>query len=75
MIYHGHIENGLVVLDVPVALPDGAQVSVHIQEEPKPVDGTASVRASFGSLSSGDARSADNARIDDDLAHAYGTNT
>lgn len=34
MIYHGHIENGHVVLDVPVALPDGVQVSVHIHEAP-----------------------------------------
>lgn len=75
MIYHGHIENGLVVLDVPVALPDGAQVSVNIQEEPKPTDQTARLRSSFGSLSSGDARSADNARIDEDLADAYGANT
>jgi hypothetical protein len=75
MIYRGHIENGLVVLDVPVALPDGAQVSVHIQEELKPVDQPAHARASFGSLSSGDARSADNDRIDEDLADAYGANT
>ena len=75
MIYHGHIENGLVVLDVPVALPDGAQVSVQIQEEPAPVGQTASLRSFFGSLSSGDARSADNARIDQDLAEAYGANT
>jgi hypothetical protein len=75
MIYHGHIENGLVVLDVPVALPDGAQVSVQIQEEPKQADHAARVRASFGSIASGDARSADNARIDEDLAQAFGANT
>lgn len=75
MIYHGHIENGLVVLDVPVALPEGAQVSVHIQDEREPADQPAGVRAFFGSLSSGDARSADNARIDADLAQAYGANT
>ncbi len=75
MIYHGHIENGLVVLDLPVALPEGAQVSVHIQEEPQPADQATPARASFGSLASGDARSADNARIDADLAQAYGANT
>ena len=75
MIYHGHIENGRVVLDVPVALPDGAQVSVRIQEEPERADNAVRVRSYFGSISSGDARSADNARIDEDLAHAYGTNT
>jgi hypothetical protein len=75
MIYHGHIENGLVVLDVPIALPDGAQVSVHILEQPQQVDQATSVRACFGSIASGDARSADNARIDEDLAQAYGANT
>lgn len=75
MIYRGHIENGLVVLDVPVTLPDGAQVSVHIQEEPQSAGQAARVRDSFGSLSSGDTRSADNARIDQDLADAYGANT
>jgi hypothetical protein len=75
MIYRGHIENGLLRLDAPVALPDGAQVTVHIQEEPTPIDQAAGVRACFGSLSSGDAHSADNARIDEDLADAYGANT
>jgi hypothetical protein len=75
MIYQGHIENGHVVLDEPVALPDGAQVSVHIREEPKQADEEARIRALFGSISSGDARSADNARIDEDLARVYGANT
>jgi predicted DNA-binding antitoxin AbrB/MazE fold protein len=72
MVYHGHIENGLVVFDQPVDLPDGARVSVHIQMESKPGDQVASVRAHFGSLSSGDACSADNVRIDEDLAQSYG---
>ena len=31
MIYHGHIENGHVVLDEPVALPDGAAVTVELR--------------------------------------------
>ena len=74
MIYRGHIENGVVVLDAPVALPDGVQVSVHIREEPKPDERTVGVRALFGSISSGDAGSADNARIDQDLSRAYGSN-
>ena len=75
MIYHGHVENGLVVLDVPAALPEGAQVSVQVHEQPQHADQAAPARASFGSIASGDARSADNARIDDDLAQAYGVNT
>ena len=44
MIYHGHIENGLVVLNEPVALPDGAEVLVHIQVEPNQEDQGARVR-------------------------------
>lgn len=75
MIYHGHIENGLVVFDEPVALPDGAQVSVHFQEQPQQADQALPVRAYFGSISSGDTHSADNERIDEDLAHAYRANT
>jgi len=75
MIYHGHIENGHVVLDERVVLPDGAQVSVHVQEEAKEANQEARVRDCFGSIASGDARSADNARIDEDLARAYGAKT
>jgi len=30
MTYKGHIKNGSVVLDEPVALPDGAEVTVDL---------------------------------------------
>ena len=30
MTYKGHIRNGTVVLDEPVALPEGAQVTVDV---------------------------------------------
>jgi hypothetical protein len=30
MTYRGHIENGAVVLDEPVALPDGAAVRIEL---------------------------------------------
>jgi hypothetical protein len=30
MTYKGHIKNGAVVLDQPVALPDGAEVNVDL---------------------------------------------
>jgi len=30
MTYRGHVENGLVVLDDPVSLPEGAQVQVAV---------------------------------------------
>ena len=72
MIYHGHIENGHIVLDESVALPDGVQVSVQVQEQPNPIDQTTRLRGYFGSISSGDSHSADSSRIDDDLARAYG---
>ena len=75
MIYHGHIENGLVVLNEPVALPDGAEVLIHIQVQPNQEAQDARVRSYFGSISSGDALSADNSRIDEDLAKAYGAST
>jgi uncharacterized lipoprotein YbaY len=33
MAYRGHIENGKVVLDDPVALPEGASVQVDLVDE------------------------------------------
>jgi len=33
MTYRGHVENGLVVLDDPVALPEGASVQVDLVDE------------------------------------------
>ena len=33
MTYHGHIENGKVVLDEAVDLPDGAKVEITAVEE------------------------------------------
>ncbi len=33
MTYRGHVENGIVVLDDPVALPDGAPVQVDLLSE------------------------------------------
>ena len=32
MTYQGHVENGAVVLDDPVALPDGAKVNIMLVE-------------------------------------------
>jgi len=40
MTYQGHVENGAVVLDEPVTLPDGAKVEVTIAKDaPPPHDG------------------------------------
>jgi hypothetical protein len=30
MTYHGHVENGLIVLDTTAALPNGARVRVEL---------------------------------------------
>jgi hypothetical protein len=32
MTYKGHVKNGMVVLDDPVKLPDGAEVRVEVLE-------------------------------------------
>ena len=37
MTYKGHIKNGSVVLDEPVALPDGSEVTVDLIPVPPPV--------------------------------------
>jgi uncharacterized lipoprotein YbaY len=37
MTYKGHIKNGSVVLDEPVALPDGAEVTVDLVPVERPV--------------------------------------
>jgi hypothetical protein len=37
MTYKGHIKNGSVVLDEPVALPDGAEVTVDLVPAQRPV--------------------------------------
>ncbi len=34
MTYIGHIENGSVVLDVPVLLPEGSSVCVRVMSQP-----------------------------------------
>lgn len=35
MVYRGHVKDGAVVLDEPVALPEGAEVEVDIVSVPK----------------------------------------
>lgn len=32
MIYHGHVQDGRIVLDGPVSLPEGAEVSVQLHD-------------------------------------------
>jgi hypothetical protein len=35
MTYQAHVENGTVVFDTPVNLPDGARVEVAVVDEPE----------------------------------------
>jgi hypothetical protein len=37
MTYRGHIKNGSVVIDEPIALPDGAEVTVDLVPVQPPV--------------------------------------
>ena len=39
MAYMGHVENGAIVLDEPVALPDGAAVTIELAVVLPRVDG------------------------------------
>jgi hypothetical protein len=32
--YHGHVSGGVIVLDDPVRLPDGVQVTIRPEESP-----------------------------------------
>ena len=36
MTYHGHIQNGVAVLDTPVPLPDGTPVRIEIERADSP---------------------------------------
>ena len=36
MTYQGHVENGVVVMDAPVTLAEGAKVDVAVRDNPKP---------------------------------------
>ena len=38
MTYRGRVKNGVVVLDPPAALAEGAEVEVHLLEQPGSTD-------------------------------------
>lgn len=38
MTYKGHVRNGVIVLDEPVALEEGAEVAVEVVKRAKPVE-------------------------------------
>lgn len=31
MVYHGHIKGGNIIVDEPIALPDGARVKIELE--------------------------------------------
>ena len=62
MTYRGHVKNGVVVLDDPVKLPDGAEVRVEVlqaKSEPTLADELRSVIGSVKGLPSDLARNHD----------------
>ena len=65
-------EDRRVVLELPPQTPVG-EADLVVTLEPRRPAGTASggLRRHCGAVHGGDARSADNERIDDDLARAY----
>ena len=48
MTYKGHIKNGTVVLDEPVALPEGAEVSVDVVDAQQPIPLSESLKGVIG---------------------------
>jgi len=48
MTYKGHIKNGTVVLDQPVALPDGAEVNVDLIAVQPPIPLAESLKGVIG---------------------------
>ncbi len=40
MTFHGSVRNGVVVLDPPIELPEGAEVTVQLDEPAKPSKGS-----------------------------------
>jgi hypothetical protein len=62
-----------VVLILPPETPVGkADLVVTVAPKEEPVSSRGNLRRYFGAVRSGDSRSADNDRIDGDLARAYG---
>jgi hypothetical protein len=61
-----------VVLNLPPDTPTGkADLVVTIAPHAAPTLSRGKLRSRFGTVNSGDSRSADNERIDSDLARAY----
>jgi hypothetical protein len=62
-----------VVVSLPPETPVGmAELVVTVAPQAQPSPNGGALRKRFGSARSGDGRSADNERIDADLARAYG---
>jgi len=52
MVLSGHVKNGMIVLDAPVALPEGTAVSVAVSEVTVPAkpDAEESIWAAFANI-------------------------
>lgn len=53
MTYRGHVENGVVVLDEPTELPEGAVVEVDVLKEEDPVKSLREILLKFSGCMKG----------------------
>ena len=52
MTYRGHVENGVLVLDEPVTLPEGAKVEIALLESPEATSDDRSIPSLYERLES-----------------------
>ena len=52
MVYRGHVKNGMVVLDDPCLLPEGAAVQIHVIPSAEPDAGVAEAPSLYERLKS-----------------------
>lgn len=73
MVFHGHVRNGIVILDQPAELPEGAEVLVEVISPPagqkKPQ------RRQGGQWKGQIVIASDFDELPDDLAESFGTQT
>jgi hypothetical protein len=69
--FDASIEDGVLKPLVPLLLPDMPHVRVTVEPAETKSARTGSLRSRFGAIGSGDPRSADNSRIDADLANEH----
>jgi len=75
MVLRGHVRNGVVVLDQPAELPEGAEVRVEVISPQDTTGQKKPQRREGGQWKGQVAIAADFDELPDDLAEAFGTRT